>query len=565
MFYHASGSITQNENITYKKYLGGKTKNRYVAATWQYRINTAKCEFHDCPVIHFRHANEEHEDDGDTKCFSMTWQGLGLDSRSIVLSPVNTQSGLNKKCFVAQDRFICEGSIRTARAFDGHLHATLGYRCQRNIRTVLDVEYNISITGYSAGEIPCTDWDDALDELQQPVPSGLTSFVNQCSVMYPRFSKWNIVGMTQHQLEAYHLFLLVEFPCYQRFLDIICRMVLPECSNGSVIFPCADMCWDFNTACDDFTTLDCTVFKNSTDQQSSQCFNKPCSCKTSDIRLPSHAVIGSDHTGIQIATNVLQVHCQSPFATQKPIFNAACGYDGHWHYSSYDVASQCNPIDLTVIVAISIASMTIPMLAVVCCCVLYRYWFRNRFCLTCLRIRRACFRIGIPMDDKDAPRSYDAFVSYEIRDISFVDSHIVKPLSKSDLKLAVDYNMAGLGISASRLEDICTLIAKSRCIIVVLTQDYVQGNRCKFELDYAVSLQRREGRLKVIFVLTEPMEYLERCKLSRRLKILLNACCVVEAGDRFFLQKLMRLLHGIDSLCSSSAKFRLEETTSSLF
>ena len=158
------------------------------------------------------------------------------------------------------------------------------------------MQYDISITGYDSGEVPCTDWSDALDELDKPQPAGLTFFIDSCAQFYPTFSQWNGLAFSQADISEFYLGFVYGLQCYQRIDEFVCYSVFPKCQNGTVTQPCSDMCADIRQGCTSaelFYNVTCTSYNDRGNAADGQpCFYESCQCD-SPVLIPEHGAIVS--------------------------------------------------------------------------------------------------------------------------------------------------------------------------------------------------------------------------------------------------------------------------------
>ena len=192
-------------------HLGGKTAGNYSAVTWSYNITTKSCDLKACPIIYFHDVQNNNSAEKDAKCINTT-ANYGMDPRIIALSPAKVEVGLNRNCSKNGDYIVCVGALNVSIGFRHQFAATLGFECGQT-QAPLDVEFSINITGYNNGEIPCTDWSHALDELSPPFPPGLKRFIDICSAMYGKFSRWNGLGFSLYHFKYCCFIQRLSFHC----------------------------------------------------------------------------------------------------------------------------------------------------------------------------------------------------------------------------------------------------------------------------------------------------------------------------------------------------------------
>ena len=327
-----------------------------------------------------------------------------LDPRLIYIYQQEMHHGLDRNCSNVTNHVICSGSLQVAIGFKRQFLVALGFPCGHE--RALDVTFNISVTGYDDGEVPCTDWSQAFDELKPSIPSALNDAKAYCQTLYPQFSRWNGLGFSQYDFMNTYQYYIVGLPCYEHFNELVCSLLLPRCVNKTVYLSCADMCKELVEGCTKshvYYNVSCTSLKSKSDPTGKHCNYKPCVCNE-QILLPDNGRIL--HFGGGIAPNVTTIGCRNLYELSKPSFSATCGYDGFWHYST-NTGVSCDLI-LAYVIAVVIGIMMCFFTAMLA--VIYRFRFglqlkAFKYCSCCMCLCKCCKRLP------DIDKEYDVFQS----------------------------------------------------------------------------------------------------------------------------------------------------------
>ena len=244
-----------------------------------------------------------------------------MDPRLLSLSEYYRKAGLDRECLKSPDHatVTCVGSLKVAIGFKRSFYTSIGFRC--GFERPIDINYTISVIPIADDEVPCTNWADALSNLQQPIYPPLQTWVDNCAKAYEQFSSWNMLGLAQY--DYLNMFLLsgqvLDSKCYQHMYEFACRSFFPECTeNSTIVLECKESCQDFNAGCyHEFTTaqsvggdakfnVSCTSLSNRTDPEGKPCYYEPVVCSAKPD-ISSHEKI--THQNGSTATSVAALAC----------------------------------------------------------------------------------------------------------------------------------------------------------------------------------------------------------------------------------------------------------------
>ena len=225
--------------------------------TWSYDV-TAKlyAEQDSRPILYFRHIGQESGYGTLNRCFGRDFEmNYAIDARLITLSPFLQKAGLDRRCNVIDNgtKIHCKGSFDIGIGFNRSFYVTAGFRC--GSQSPLDLNFTINVTSVTQHHVQCYDWSKAIDQLEQPIYPPFVKWIGQCSTYYPTFSRFNMLGLSQHGYLNMFFMLsqVLQSKCYQHLMEFACRSFFPEChaQQQTVTPSCKDTCLDFNQGCYD--------------------------------------------------------------------------------------------------------------------------------------------------------------------------------------------------------------------------------------------------------------------------------------------------------------------------
>jgi len=168
------------------------------------------------------------------------------------------------------------------------------------------------------------------------------------------------------------------------------------------------------------------------------------------------------------------------------------------------------------------------------CCVFYyrrelRIWIYSRCGL------RMCYKATAFEEEQDRDRLFDAYISYSVKDESFVNQVLAPGLELTDPRYRLCLHYRDFNASAYVADTIIEAVESSKRTIVILSKNFLHSEWCRFEFKSALHevLKDRRRRLIVIVLGEVPSRDLDP---DLRLYLKTNKCIVW--GDKWFWQKL---------------------------
>lgn len=189
---------------------------------------------------------------------------------------------------------------------------------------------------------------------------------------------------------------------------------------------------------------------------------------------------------------------------------------------------RAEPEIYALIAACIIATFVIILVVI---CYLNRH-FLQVFCFT-----RFGFRpFKMATDDEDYERPYDAFISYSNKDEDFVVRQLAPRLEKGDKKFKLCVHYRDFPVGACIAETIVRSVEASKRTILVVSQNFLDSEWCRFEFQTAHQQVLNERRNRVILVL---LHDINTDKLDNTLKAYMRTRTYLKYDDAWFWEKLM--------------------------
>ncbi|RZF33526.1 hypothetical protein LSTR_LSTR008172 [Laodelphax striatellus] len=157
-----------------------------------------------------------------------------------------------------------------------------------------------------------------------------------------------------------------------------------------------------------------------------------------------------------------------------------------------------------------------------------RVWLHSRFGV------RLFYRTSeIEMDDRD--KLFDAFVSYSAKDEAFVAEELAPVLENGDppYKLCLHYREFPMG--GFLADTIAQAVESSRRTIMVLSENFIKSEWCRFEFKSAHHQVLRDRRKRLIVILLGEVPHKD---LDPDIRLYLKTNTYLQWGDKLFWEKL---------------------------
>nr|ANG08887.1 toll family protein 8 [Oncopeltus fasciatus] len=181
-----------------------------------------------------------------------------------------------------------------------------------------------------------------------------------------------------------------------------------------------------------------------------------------------------------------------------------------------------------------VATLAIFFAVMVFSCLLFMYrqemrvWFHSKF-----GVRLFYRSTDIELDDRD--KLFDAFVSYSAKDEAFVAEELAPMLENGDpsYKLCLHYREFPVGGFIA--DTIVQAVESSRRTIMVLSENFIKSEWCRFEFKSAHHQVLRDRRRRLIVILLGEVPQKD---LDPDIRLYLKTNPYLEWGDKLFWEKL---------------------------
>lgn len=157
-----------------------------------------------------------------------------------------------------------------------------------------------------------------------------------------------------------------------------------------------------------------------------------------------------------------------------------------------------------------------------------RVWFHSKFGV------RLCYK-GCDMDNDDGEKLYDAFISYSSKDEAWVTEKLAPMLEHGDppYKLYLHYRDCPAGGYIA--DNIIQAVKSSRRTIMVLSENFIKSEWCRFEFKSAHHQVLNGGRKKLIVLM---LGKVPKKDLDPDIRLYLKTNTCVKWDDKLFWEKL---------------------------
>ncbi|XP_054270825.1 toll-like receptor Tollo [Macrosteles quadrilineatus] len=157
-----------------------------------------------------------------------------------------------------------------------------------------------------------------------------------------------------------------------------------------------------------------------------------------------------------------------------------------------------------------------------------RVWFHSRF-----GVRLFYKTSEIEMDDRD--KLFDAFVSYSSKDEAFVAEELAPMLENGDPPYKLCLHYREFPVNGYLADTIVQAVESSRRTIMVLSENFIKSEWCRFEFKSAHHQVLRDRRKRLIVILLGEVPQKD---LDPDIRLYLKTNTYLQWGDKLFWEKL---------------------------
>ena len=281
--------------------------------------------------------------------------------------------------------------------------------------------------------------------------------------------------------------------CYQHFKLLACHTLFPQCDNGSVVYPCYEMCMDAVEGCDKVLKvvnqpLVCAGLSSLHD--SDECFYEPVRCPSLDPPRFGDVVM----TG-NVLFNVTLYSCNEGYDLQGEA-TRYCTHSGLWNgtpptckllnNATINIEDYTSKHLLAVVLSVTVPVMLIIIITI----------------LLCIFYRKSCMLILLHGSKRNGNCSEKKklFITYSSQDMDEITSHFIPKLKQHLLSWEVLTYQNDFLPGDSLIESIHKGVWESQAMLVLLTDNYVASHMCRYEFTEAETRTVTDKTFKLIVI-----------------------------------------------------------------
>ena len=157
-----------------------------------------------------------------------------------------------------------------------------------------------------------------------------------------------------------------------------------------------------------------------------------------------------------------------------------------------------------------------------------RVWFHSRF-----GVRLFYRKSDLELDDRE--KLFDAFISYSSKDEAFVAEELAPLLEHGDPSYKLCLHYRDFPVGAFIADTIVQAVESSRRTIMVLSENFIKSEWCRFEFKSAHHQVLRDRRKRLIVVLLGEVPQKD---LDPDIRLYLKTNTYLQWGDKLFWEKL---------------------------
>ncbi|KAM7355926.1 toll-like receptor Tollo [Cochliomyia hominivorax] len=180
-----------------------------------------------------------------------------------------------------------------------------------------------------------------------------------------------------------------------------------------------------------------------------------------------------------------------------------------------------------------------------------RVWCHSRFGV------RLFYNGNKDMDKNEREKLFDAFISYSSKDESFVTEELAPLLEQGDTRYKLCLQNRDFPVGGYMAESIVQAIDTSRRTIMILSENFIKSEWCRFEFKSAHQSVLRDRRRRLIVIVLGEVPQKD---LDPDLRLYLKTNAYLQWGDKLFWEKLrfalpdvpnnQRRPHGVTGHCT---------------
>ena len=496
---------------------------------WSITVPVEKC----CPgLVVLQSASKEELIKMKKDCMDIEPKNLRFlyaDSRTFIPLDYSYSDSKYKMCHAPDNTgiFRCNGYFYEMTQSPVYSAAFLFYPCQE--KKGLEMKYQINFNLEKNFPYKCFQFS-SIDSR------------SVCSTFYKAGYVPNLMGGVAVQdylgiIQAMHI-LQQEIMCHKHLIEILCRMHVPECiAPGSYMSPCQSVvrnaiyaCWEYfeiSAKFDQFNNgpVDRDFYVNYISKMfptEGLCFDVNVTCNEPPAIEHGTYLIETGHQAEYPVNTSVTYTCDENYNIDGES-KAYCMYSGNWDSIPVCVLKSTGKLEV-IITATTLGTFLFIVIVVVA--LVFKY--RQELVVVMYAKYGLRFRTF-----KEEERKYDAFIAYNLEDISFVKNELLERLDPP-YSICIHHKHFEIGDWISN--NIIRAVAESKRTIIVLSQNFLNSQWCQFEFSQAHFQLIHDKSFKIIIIALEDPKTLQN--IPKVVKSYTKTRTYIERDDKLFWQKL---------------------------
>ncbi len=503
-----------------------------------------------CPIMHFLMYPGLYSDGCFPPDIEMTpesWYKNSLFRFDTSRNTANVECATN----LTSDMITCSSKgIADQDYIPQERYIYLGYSCN-NVKNMTGIDLEI-IMHVERNETTC----------EETVEFEQSGNILKCKDFYPYTSLPNVFGdMSQadakkamEPFNSYFSYYSDNY-CHKHLKKLVCMAFFPMCpinqtylssempTTDHLVLPCREAAYEVVEACTNIgIIIGLTIEYYPTISSNVTCYYEPVTCdKPPPIKNGNVLENGT----LFYAKDTVRYVCNEGYEMMSETKYSLCDYSGFWMHVPSCIDPKANITVLNEGGGDTGMTTNVMVVLIVVGCIL----ILSVTIVVILISRRIStsrdFNINSNHDPISRNKPYDAFLSYEGGDTDeeFVRKEICQKLDLEyggNFKLLIHQRDFKAGILI--LEQIQSAVRDSNCAIIVLSQTYIRSQWCKQEFEECMEECRKDSNYRLIVILMQPIEILQKEKLTPYMKTFLRSKTYLDREDSKFWPKLEELL-----------------------